>query len=44
MEREAVLAYIGLGSNLGDSAGTLQDSWHALGEIEGIVLDGLSSP
>ena len=37
-------AYIGLGSNLGDSKGTLEDSWHALGEVEGITLDGLSSP
>jgi 2-amino-4-hydroxy-6-hydroxymethyldihydropteridine diphosphokinase len=44
VERQEVVAYIGLGSNLGDSKGTLLDSWHALGEVEGITLDGLSSP
>ncbi len=37
-------AYLGLGSNLGDGRATLQDGWQALGAIEGIVLDGLSSP
>lgn len=37
-------AYIGLGSNLGDSKGTLKDSWQVLGEMEGITLDGLSGP
>ena len=39
-----MVAYIGLGSNLGDSKRILQDSWRALGEVEGIALDGLSSP
>lgn len=33
-----------MGSNLGDSKTLLQDAWQALGEIDGIVLDGLSSP
>lgn len=44
VEKKPVRAFIGLGSNLGDSKGTLQESWQALGEVEGITLDGLSSP
>lgn len=43
MEKQ-VAAYIGLGSNLGDSKGILLDGWRCLGELEGITLDGLSSP
>ena len=39
-----VKAFIGLGSNLGDGKALLQGAWQALGKIEGIVLDGLSSP
>lgn len=37
-------AYIGLGSNLGDSKVILQDAWAALGDEEGVELDCLSSP
>lgn len=33
-----------MGSNLGDSMALLQGAWQALGNVEGIVLDGLSSP
>ncbi len=33
-----------MGSNLGDGKAILQGAWQALGEVEGIVLDGLSSP
>ena len=39
-----VKAFIGLGSNLGDSKALLQEAWQALGDIDGILLDGLSSP
>lgn len=37
-------AYIGLGSNLGDGKAILQDAWFALGEIDGITTEKLSSP
>jgi 2-amino-4-hydroxy-6-hydroxymethyldihydropteridine diphosphokinase len=37
-------AYIGLGSNLGDSLHILQEAWQALGELPGISLERLSSP
>jgi 2-amino-4-hydroxy-6-hydroxymethyldihydropteridine diphosphokinase len=40
----AVKAFIGMGSNLGDGRTILQNAWQALGNVEGIVLDGLSSP
>ncbi len=33
-----------MGSNLGDSKTLLQEAWQALGKVDGIVLDGLSSP
>ncbi len=33
-----------MGSNLGDGKALLQSAWQALGNFEGIVLDGLSSP
>jgi len=33
-----------MGSNLGDGRAILQGAWQALGEVEGIVLDGLSRP
>jgi 2-amino-4-hydroxy-6-hydroxymethyldihydropteridine diphosphokinase len=39
-----VKAFIGLGSNLGDGKAQLQGAWQALGKIDGIILDGLSSP
>ncbi|TKB24231.1 2-amino-4-hydroxy-6-hydroxymethyldihydropteridine diphosphokinase [Desulfopila sp. IMCC35006] len=44
LHTKAVKAYIGLGSNLGDSKTLLQEAWQALGNVDGIVLDGLSSP
>ncbi len=44
VERNTVKAFISLGSNIGDGKNTLQGAWEALGNIEGIVLDGLSSP
>ncbi|MGB3210612.1 MAG: 2-amino-4-hydroxy-6-hydroxymethyldihydropteridine diphosphokinase [Desulforhopalus sp.] len=37
-------AFIGLGSNIGDGKTLLQGAWRALGDVDGIVLDGLSSP
>jgi 2-amino-4-hydroxy-6-hydroxymethyldihydropteridine diphosphokinase len=37
-------AFIGMGSNLGDGKSLLQGAWQALGKVDGIVLDGLSSP
>lgn len=37
-------AYIGLGSNLGDSIQILQEAWNALGKHPGIELKDLSSP
>lgn len=44
LHTDAVKAFIGLGSNLGDSKSLLQAAWQALGNAPGIVLDGLSSP
>ena len=44
LQKDAVKAFIGMGSNLGDSKSLLQAAWQALGNVEGIVLDGLSSP
>jgi 2-amino-4-hydroxy-6-hydroxymethyldihydropteridine diphosphokinase len=38
------IAFIGLGSNIGDGLQTLQLAWKSLGEIEGIKLQALSSP
>lgn len=43
-QENAVKAFIGLGSNLGDGKALLQGAWQALGDVDGIVLDGLSSP
>lgn len=37
-------AYIGMGSNLGDGKSILTDSWEALGQIDGIVPELISSP
>jgi len=42
--QERTTAFIGLGSNLGDGKMLLQGAWQALGEVDGIALDGLSSP
>jgi len=39
-----VTAYIGMGSNLGDGKATLMEAWEALGDIEGIFTDRISSP
>jgi len=39
-----IRAYIGLGSNLGDSIQILLDGWESLGETPGISLEQLSSP
>jgi 2-amino-4-hydroxy-6-hydroxymethyldihydropteridine diphosphokinase len=44
VERNTVKSFISLGSNIGDGKNTLQGAWEALGNIEGIILDGLSSP
>jgi 2-amino-4-hydroxy-6-hydroxymethyldihydropteridine diphosphokinase len=41
---DEVKAHIGLGSNLGDSRAILKEAWETLGTVEGIRLDGLSSP
>lgn len=38
------LAYIGLGSNLGDGRANLLAAWRHLGEQEGIILRALSHP
>jgi 2-amino-4-hydroxy-6-hydroxymethyldihydropteridine diphosphokinase len=43
-QTNTVKAFIGLGSNLGDGKALLQGAWQALGDVDGIVLDGLSSP
>lgn len=43
-QKNTVKAFIGLGSNLGDGKALLQGAWQALGKIDGIALDGLSSP
>ncbi|MCI5132971.1 MAG: 2-amino-4-hydroxy-6-hydroxymethyldihydropteridine diphosphokinase, partial [Candidatus Electrothrix sp. EH2] len=37
-------AYIGLGSNLGNSLDLLQEAWQALGQYPDITLQALSSP
>lgn len=37
-------AYIGLGSNLGDSARVILDGWAELGRIDGITAANLSHP
>lgn len=39
-----VKAFIGMGSNLGDGKTLLQGAWRDLGHVDGIILDGLSSP
>jgi len=44
LQNTAVKAFIGMGSNLGDSKTLLEEAWQALGKVDGIVLDGLSSP
>ncbi len=41
---EETTAYIGLGSNLGNGRLLLRQAWEELGRIDGIRLDGLSSP
>ena len=41
---EETAAYIGLGSNLGNGRLLLRQAWEELGRIDGIHLDGLSSP
>lgn len=38
------LAFIGLGSNLGDGRTNLKEAWQRLGKIMGITVLGLSSP
>jgi 2-amino-4-hydroxy-6-hydroxymethyldihydropteridine diphosphokinase len=38
------VAYIGLGSNLGDGLQNLQTAWQRLGLLPGITLEALSSP
>ena len=43
-QENAVKAFIGLGSNIGDGKALLQGAWQALGDVDGVVLDGLSSP
>ena len=44
LQEQAVKAFIGMGSNLGDGKTLLLGAWQALGEVDGITLDGLSSP
>ncbi len=36
--------FVGLGSNLGDSANQLLEGWQALGRYRGVTLEKLSSP
>jgi 2-amino-4-hydroxy-6-hydroxymethyldihydropteridine diphosphokinase len=43
-ERQKVLTYIGLGSNLGDCRSNLLEAWSLLGDLEGVRLLELSSP
>jgi len=43
-EKREVLAYIGLGSNLGDGRENLLTAWARLGEVAGVKLLALSSP
>jgi len=38
------LAFIGLGSNLGDGRANLREAWKRLGATQGITVLGLSSP
>jgi len=38
------LAYIGLGSNLGDGKRTLQDAWNMLDEMPGVHAERISNP
>ena len=38
------LAFIGLGSNLGDGRTNLKEAWRRLGKINGITTLGLSNP
>ena len=40
--RPRVRAYVGLGANLGDAAGTLAAGIHALGALPGVRLAGVS--
>ncbi len=40
----STIAFIGLGSNIGDGLQTLQLAWKSLGEKAGIELQALSSP
>jgi 2-amino-4-hydroxy-6-hydroxymethyldihydropteridine diphosphokinase len=42
--KSLTVAYIGLGSNLGDSLHTLRQAWQVLGREPGIRPDRLSSP
>jgi len=42
--KKRVTAYIGMGSNLGDGKATLLEAWEALGEVEGIFPERISSP
>ncbi len=44
LQKKAVKTFIGLGSNLGDGKTLLLGAWQALGKVDGIILDGLSSP
>lgn len=41
--REPVTAYVGLGANLGDAAGTLKEAIRQLGLVEGVSLASQSS-
>ena len=41
--REPVTAYVGLGANLGDAAGTLMQALHRLGRSQGVVLTAQSA-
>ena len=41
--REPVTAYVGLGANLGDAAGTLTQAMRQLGLSQGVTLTGRSS-
>lgn len=44
MAENLTVAYIGLGSNLGDPLQAVRQAWQALGRQPGIRLDRLSSP
>jgi 2-amino-4-hydroxy-6-hydroxymethyldihydropteridine diphosphokinase len=41
---KTTIAFIGLGSNLGDGIRILKDAWNRIGEIEGVSLSVLSHP